>query len=115
MRDPEASAFFSRAETRPDPRKSEIVFNHALALIFEGKAAEALPSLTLRADLGAAAEARVRLLRVWALRMLNRESERSEEWEQLIALVPSFSSLALPDLARRLEHIFLSERTPGVP
>jgi hypothetical protein len=59
-------------------------------------------------------DAQVRLLKVWALRLLNRETERGEEWGRLMAIAPSFASLGTPDLARRLERIFFSERIPGV-
>lgn len=112
LRDPEASAFFARAGSLDDQRQNDISFNRALALLFEGRAEQSLTSLE-RAIEAAPGDARTRLLRVWALRRLNREAERGEEWGRLMELAPSFASLGNPDLARRLERIFLSERIPG--
>ena len=51
----------------------------------------------------------------WALRMLDRLEEREAEWRRLLLIAPSFSSLAQPDLARRLERIFFTERLPRSP
>ena len=111
MRDAEASTLFERAASYPDPRQGDISFNRALALLFEGKAGQALPSLD--AALAATpSDVRSRLLRVWALRLLDREALREEEWERLIVLAPSFAALGTPDLARRLERILRSERGP---
>ncbi len=111
LRDPNASGLFERAARFVDHRQTDISFNRSLALLFEGKAEVALPSL--EASLQARpADVRTRLLRVWALGLMNREAERGEEWERLLALAPSFTSLARPDLARRLERIFFSERSP---
>ena len=112
LRDPDASALFARGGSLTDRRQNDISFNRALALLFEGRAEQALPALD-RSMEAAPGDAQVRLLRVWALRLLNREAERGEEWEKLMALAPSFASLGNPDLARRLERIFFSERIPG--
>ena len=112
LRDPGASALFGRAGSFSDPRQNDISFNRALALLFEGKAEQALPALD-RALEAAPRDAQVRLLKVWGFRLLNRETERGEEWERLMAIAPSFASLGTPDLARRLERIFYSERIPG--
>jgi tetratricopeptide (TPR) repeat protein len=112
LRDPEASALFQRAFSLTDQRQNDISFNRALALVFEGKPDQALQALD-RAIEAAPRDAQVRLLKVWALRLSNRETERGEEWGRLMAIAPSFASLGNPDLARRLERIFLSERIPG--
>jgi len=112
LRDPEASSFFARAGSLGDQRQNDISFNRALALLFEGRAEQALATLD-RSIEAAPGDARTRLLKVWALRRLNREVERGEEWERLMEIAPSFASLGNPDLARRLERIFLSERIPG--
>lgn len=111
MRDPQASSYFERASFSTDPRQRDIAFNRALALIFENKADRALPILdaALRVP---APDVRTRLLRVWALALLKRDAERGEEWNRLIAAAPSFASLGVPDLARRLERIFLFEQHP---
>lgn len=109
LRDQAASALFNRAGWLPDPRQHDISFNRCLALIFEGRAEAALPSITRLME-GTPGDARARLLRVWALRILDREAERGPEWERLMAEAPSLSPLARPDLARRLERIFYSER-----
>jgi tetratricopeptide (TPR) repeat protein len=111
MRDALASSLFERAAVLPDHRQEDIAFNRSLALLFEGKADQALPPLDA-ALAKAPSDVRSRLLRVWALRLLNRESERGEEWQRLILLAPSFAGLGNPDLARRLERVLLSERTP---
>ena len=105
------SGLFERAGLLLDHRQGDISFNRALALLFEGRAAQALPLLD-RALGKKPPDVRIRLLRVWALRLLSREPERAEEWERLLTLAPSFSPLGTPDLARRLERIFFSERTP---
>ena len=105
------SGFFERAGTLPDHRQSDIAFNRALALLFEGRAAEGLPLLDRALD-ASPTDVYVRLLRVWALRLLSRPAAHGKEWEQLLALAPSFAPLREPDLARRLERIFLSERAP---
>jgi tetratricopeptide (TPR) repeat protein len=111
MRDPEASKLFERAASYVDHRQGDISFNRSLALLFEGNADQALPALD--AALAAApSDVRSRLLRVWALRLLNRQDQREEEWERLIVLAPSFAALGNPDLARRLERVLLSERNP---
>lgn len=112
LRDPEASAVFARAGSLADQRQNDISFNRALALLFEGRAEQALPALDRLIE-ATPRDAHTRLLRVWALRLLKRETERGEEWERLMALAPSFASLGNPDLARRLERIFFSERIPG--
>ncbi len=112
LRDPDASSFFARAGSLVDQRQNDISFNRSLALLFEGKAEQALAALD-RSIEATPRDAPTRLLKVWALRRLNREAERGEEWERLMALAPSFASLGNPDLARRLERIFLSERFPG--
>jgi tetratricopeptide (TPR) repeat protein len=109
LREPKASELFTRASSLPDPRAQDLAFNRSLALIFEGDAQAALSTLDPLME-GAPADARARLLRVWALRMLDREAERAIEWERLMAEAPSFAPLARPDLARRLERIFRSER-----
>jgi tetratricopeptide (TPR) repeat protein len=113
LRDPEASALFSRAFSFTDQRQNDISFNRALALLFEGRAEQALPALD-RSMEASPRDAQVRLLKVWALRLLNRETERGEEWGRLMAIAPSFASLGTPDLARRLERIFFSERAQGI-
>lgn len=112
LRDPFASAQFARAGSLPDRRQNDISFNRALALLFEGRAEQALPALDRLIE-AAPRDAQTRLLRVWALRLLNREAERGEEWERLMDFAPSFTSLGNPDLARRLERIFFSEPIPG--
>lgn len=111
MRDPQASSYFERASFSTDPRQQDIAFNRSLALIFEDKAATALPMLdaALRAP---APDVRTRLLKVWALALLKRDAERTEEWNRLLAAAPSFALLGAPDLARRLERIFFQERHP---
>lgn len=111
LREEASSDLFLRAAGLRDHRQADISFNRTLALLFEGRAREALPMLdrTLEAS---PMDVRTRLLRVWGLGMLNREPERAEEWERLLSVAPSFSPLGKPDLARRLERIFFSERTP---
>lgn len=109
MRDPQASSYFERASFSTDPRQDDIAFNRALALIFESKADKALPMLDA-ALLGQSPDVRTRLLKVWALALLKRDAERVEEWNRLLAQAPSFALLGAPDLARRLERIFLFER-----
>jgi tetratricopeptide (TPR) repeat protein len=111
LRDRDASGLFERASFFADHRQADIAFNRCLALLFEDKAEIALPALddSLRAN---ASDVRTRLLRVWALKLLGREAERGLEWERLTGIAPSFSSLQNPDLARRLERIFHSERSP---
>jgi tetratricopeptide (TPR) repeat protein len=109
MRDPGASASFERAASFADPRQSDISFNRCLALVFEGRATEALAGIEREIE-GYPRDAQALLLKVWALRLLNRERERAEAWESLMAIAPSFSSLGNPDLARRLERVFFSER-----
>lgn len=104
--------FFDRAGFLLDHRQEDIAFNEALALLFEGRPDRALVMLD-RPVQAARPDVRVRLLRVWALRLLDREPERAEEWERLMQVAPSYASLAQPDLARRLERIFFSERTPA--
>ncbi len=110
LRDQDASSLFERASRFADHRQGDVSFNRSLALLFEGKAEAAMPSLddALEAE---PSDVRTRLLRVWALSLLNRETERGGEWDRLLALAPSFSPLARPDLARRLERIFFSERS----
>jgi tetratricopeptide (TPR) repeat protein len=110
LRDPFASALFNRAGFLPDHRQNDISFNRALALLFEDRADAALVSLNASIE-ASPSDVRARLLKVWALRLLNREAERAAEWERLVAIAPSFASLGNPDLARRLERIFFSERT----
>jgi tetratricopeptide (TPR) repeat protein len=109
LRDLLASAVFERAGRLTDPRQSDISFNRCLALLFEGRAEEALKGIEREIE-GHPRDAQTQLLKVWALRSLNRETERGEAWEGLMAIAPSFSSLGNPDLARRLERIFFSER-----
>ena len=111
LRDPDASDSFVRAALLVDHRQGDISFNRSLALLFEGRADRALRWLdaALKAT---PVDARTRLLRVWALRILNRETEREEEWDRLLQTAPSFSPLGNPDLARRLERIFFFERSP---
>lgn len=111
MRDPEASSYFERASFSTDPRQTDITFNRSLALIFEGRAARALPLLDAALNVPAP-DVRSRLLRVWALSLLKRDAERSEEWNRLLAVAPSFALLGTPDLARRLERIFFFEPHP---
>ena len=111
LRDSEASRLFERASFLADPRQNDISFNRCFALIFEGNAAEALPFLDSML-VAAPSDVRTRLLRVWALAVLKREADRDSEWEHLKTLAPSYSSLGTPDLARRLERIFFSERNP---
>lgn len=111
LRDQDASSLFARAGSLSDQRQNDISFNRALALLFEGRAEQALAGVN-RSIEAAPGDAQPQLLKVWALRLLNREVERGEAWERLMALAPSFASLGNPDLARRLERIFLSERTP---
>jgi tetratricopeptide (TPR) repeat protein len=112
LRDADASGAFERASFFVDHRQGDVSFNRSLALIFENKAALALPALddALRSD---PSDVRSRLLRVWALRILGRDAERAEEWDRLVARAPSFAALGTPDLGRRLERIFFSERFPG--
>jgi tetratricopeptide (TPR) repeat protein len=112
LRDPAASAVFERATFLSDHRQRDIGFNRALTMLFLGPADRALPLID---DVLATApsDPRARLLRLWALAMLNRSSERGEEWDRLMAIAPSFSALGTPDVARRLERIFQSERTPS--
>ncbi|MBX7185487.1 MAG: hypothetical protein K1Y01_10120 [Vicinamibacteria bacterium] len=109
LRDPDASSLFSRAGSFADDRQNDISFNRALAMLFEGKAEQALPVID-RAIEAAPGDAQTHLLKVWAFRALNREPERATAWDRLMAVAPSFASLGTPDLARRLERIFLSER-----
>jgi Flp pilus assembly protein TadD len=109
---PTASAQFERATFLADHRQRDIAFNRALALLFEGRAGEALPLIDASLRAGPP-DVRSRLLRIWALRLLNREAERGEDWERLMTIAPSFSALGNPDAARRLERIFHFERTPG--
>lgn len=111
MRDPQASSYFERASFSTDLRQQDVAFNRSLALIFENKADKALPMLdaALRVP---APDVRSRLLKVWALALLKRDAERSEEWNRLLAAAPSFALLGAPDLARRLERIFLFEQHP---
>lgn len=111
LRDPEASGAFERALFFDDHRRGDISFNRSLALLFENKAAVALPSIdtALAAD---PEDIRTRLLRVWALRLLGRDEDRAAEWDRLMSRAPSFSPLASPDLGRKLERIFSFERTP---
>jgi thioredoxin-like negative regulator of GroEL len=111
LRDPAASAIFERGTFLADHRQRDIAFNRSLTLLFEGKAAAALPFIDSSLE-AAPADVRTRLLRIWALRLLDREAERTEEWERLLAAAPSFSALGTPDIARRLERIFHSERKP---
>ncbi len=111
LRDADASGAFERASFFVDHRQGDVSFNRSLALIFENKAELALPALdaALRSD---PSDVRSRLLRVWALRILGRDAERQEEWDRLVARAASFSALGTPDLGRRLERIFFSERSP---
>ncbi len=111
LRDADASGAFERASFFVDHRQGDVSFNRSLALIFENKAELALPSLdaALRSD---PADVRSRLLRVWALGILGRDAERVLEWDRLVARAPSFAALGTPDLGRRLERIFFSERSP---
>jgi tetratricopeptide (TPR) repeat protein len=111
LREGTASGFFERAASFLDHRQEDISFNLALTLLFEGKAAQALPLLD-RALQATPTDIRTRLLRVWALSLLGLEPERAAEWERLVGLAPSFSPLGKPDLARRLERILFSERRP---
>ena len=114
MRYKDASALFEQAAGLKDPKVRDIAFNRSLALIFEGRSEAALLLLdeALAQD---PTDTRARLLRVWALRMLDRQEEREAEWRRLLLTAPSFSSLAQPDLARRLERIFAAERLPRSP
>jgi tetratricopeptide (TPR) repeat protein len=109
LREAGASSAFERASALKDHRQGDISFNRSLALIFEGRGTEALPSLdtALKAN---PSDVRSRLLRVWALKTTGRDSERLEEWDRLTAIAPSFAALAVPDLARRLERILSFER-----
>jgi tetratricopeptide (TPR) repeat protein len=111
LRDPLASGSFERALFFKDHRVADISFNRSLALIFENKAALALPALdaVLLADPD---DVRSRLLRVWALKFLDRDLDRAAEWDRLVARAPSFSALASPDMGRKLERILFFERAP---
>jgi tetratricopeptide (TPR) repeat protein len=109
LRDPDASSVFERAGRLADPRQFDISFNRCLALLFEDRAAEALPEIEREIE-GHPRDAQAQLLKVWALRLLKREAERGEAWERLMEMAPSFSALGAPDPARRLERIFFSER-----
>ena len=109
LRESAASEIFERASFIEDHRQSDIAFNRSLSLLFDGRAQEALPFLDTALK-AAPDDARTRLLRSWALRLLNREADRAEEWERLMRIAPSFSALGNPDVARRLERIFLFER-----
>ncbi len=114
LRDKDASRSFERASFFPDQRQADIFFNRSLSLIFEGRPEIALPFIdTVRAK--TPEDARARLLKVWALKLLGREPERMREWEDLMAIAPSFAALGVPDLARRLERIFVSERRADRP
>lgn len=111
LRDPEGPLVFERAAGLEDHRRKDIAFNHSLTLLFQNRGAEAIPRL----DAAIAEDpddVRSRLLRVWALGMLKREAERASEWERLVEQAPSFAALGKPDPVRRLERIFLHERTP---
>lgn len=110
LRDADASGAFERASFFVDHRQGDISFNRSLALIFENKAELALPALAdaVRSE---PLDVRSLLLRVWALRILGRDAERALEWDRLVARAPSFAALGAPDLGRRLERIFFSERT----
>ena len=110
-REPQAAELFASAALLPDHRQRDISFNRSLSLVFDDRAEQSLASLD-RALAADPTDARSRLLKVWALRMLNRQTERAEEWSQLVAIAPSFSALSNPDLGRKLERILFSERSP---
>jgi tetratricopeptide (TPR) repeat protein len=111
LREPSASSVFERATFLFDHRQPNIAFNRALTKLFLGTAETALPLID-EVLANSPSDPRARLLRLWALALLNRPSERAEEWDRLMAIAPSFSALGTPDVARRLERIFPSERTP---
>lgn len=113
LRDPDATATFAKAAAFEDHRQRDVEFNHSLTLVFHDQPAAALPRLeaALSRD---EADVRSRLLRVWALRLVNREAERDAEWDRLMRDAPAFASLSRPDPVRRLERIFFFERpAPG--
>jgi tetratricopeptide (TPR) repeat protein len=111
LRESSASVVFERATFLFDHRQRDIGFNRALTKLFLGTAETALPLID-EVLANSPSDPRARLLRLWALALLNRLSERAEEWDRLMAIAPSFSALGTPDVARRLERIFPSERTP---
>lgn len=111
MRYKDASDYFERAAKLSGARRRDVDFNRSLALIFEGNS-EAAADRLQAALVQDPTDTRSRLLRVWALRTLGRGVEREEEWQRLMEIAPSFVSLAAPDLARRLERIFVAEHSP---
>ncbi len=87
----------------------ELPFNLGWALLTEGDAEAAGFWMrgVVRQD---PSDAHARLVLVWALRQANRAEEADEEWAGLVAVAPSYESLATPDLGRHFERILPSER-----
>ena len=95
------------ADIRPD--SLDVAFNLGWALMVEGDAnaaVAALRDLATRAPL----DRHLRLLIAWALGLAGRTSEQEEEWKAVAALAPGFESQIRPDLTRRFERIYRSER-----
>jgi predicted Zn-dependent protease len=91
------------------PGSSELPFNLGFALLVEGNAeASAFWLRGLARDEPADTHARVVL--AWALRKSGRSAEADEQWARIVAVAPSYESLAAPDLQRRFERIQSSER-----
>ena len=91
------------------PESGDLPFNLGFALLLEGSAEAAAFWLKgLVRDEPADTHARVAL--AWALRRAGRDAEADEEWSRVVALAPSYASLATPDLQRRFERIQSSER-----
>jgi tetratricopeptide (TPR) repeat protein len=92
-----------------NPDSQDLAFNLGWALLVEGDAAAAafvFRDLVARAPL----ERQARLVLAWALGMAGRTDEAEEEWKAVAALAPGFEAQTRPDLGRRFERIFRSER-----
>jgi tetratricopeptide (TPR) repeat protein len=105
---PKASDELRRA-VEQSPGSREAPFNLGWALLTEGDAEAAAFWLrgVVRQD---PSDAHARVVLVWALRQANRNAEADEEWAGLIAVAPSYESLATPDPTRHFERILHSER-----
>jgi tetratricopeptide (TPR) repeat protein len=112
LRDPRAQLRASdllRRALEQAPDSGDVAFNLGWALLFENDPAAAeffLRGLVRRDPL----EGHARVVLSWALRKAGRAEEAAKEWQGVLAMAPTYSTLGAPDLGRRFERILPSER-----
>jgi tetratricopeptide (TPR) repeat protein len=98
-----------RGAVDSDPDAPDLAFNLGFVLLAEGDADGAVYWLrdAVRRD---PLDARARVVLSWALKKAGRGAEAAEEWKGVTAMAPAYDAIAAPDLTRRFERIFHSER-----